>query len=538
MTAMLFKFIFTAIVLFTTHFNLITVPGDTPSRGGLFKRALKVRTLPAGARNRIAMTDTRKPSLSKRIAKNTVIVLVGQALSLLANLAVTIMLAGYLGGSGFGKFSYALVFVSFFALIADFGMKPILVRELARRPERRAEIFGNAFLIKAALNLLAMLAAVTAISFFNFEAETKTILFILTAIILLSAKLSTFRILFEALFHAQLRVDIPILCQILDAVILVLSTWVLIQNQATLSTLTLAYVLSNLPGFLLTIFWSWRLLKPKFRINIELCRVLLQESLPILFYAILMACYDRIDVLLLKTLQGENSVGLYAAAFRLVGPLNFIPLALVTSLFPLMSQYSVNSAESLGKTYVLGMKILGVIGLPLALIATILGGQIFAALYKPVFAPAANAFALLMWAQALFFWNFFLADFNTSNDRQKTNFWAALLMCAMNLGLDLLLIPKWDSLGASAAKLLTNIAGFGVLFYLSYQKSYRVLLWSLARLCGVAALFGAWLFLAQKLNLLLVLGASLFVYPMLLLLCRVFDANEKRLFLRVMERRA
>jgi O-antigen/teichoic acid export membrane protein len=484
------------------------------------------------------MAETRTPSLSKRIAKNTVIVLVGQALSLLANLAVTIMLAGHLGGAGFGKFSYALVFVSFFALIADFGMKPILVRELARQPERRPEIFGNAFLVKAALNLLAMLATAGAIAFWDFEAETKTILFMLTAVILLSAKLSTFRILFEALFQAQLRVDIPVLCQVLDAVILIVSLWALIHNQATLTVLTLAYVLSNLPGFVLTVTWSWRLLKPDFNFNAKLCRALLRESLPIFFYAILMACYDRIDVILLKALQGENSVGLYAAAFRLVSPLNFIPLALVTSLFPLMSQYSVNSAERLGKTYVLGMKVLGVIGLPLALLAAILGERIFAALYKPEFAPAANAFALLMCAQALVFWNFFLADFNTSNDRQKTNFWAALLMCVMNVALNLWLIPRWDSLGASAAKLLTNIAGFGVLFYLSYQKSYRALLTSLARLCGVAVLFGAWLFLAQSMSLLLVLGASLLVYPVLLLTCRVFDAEERRLFLRVLERRA
>lgn len=482
------------------------------------------------------MTDTRIPSLSKRIAKNTVIVLVGQALSLLANLAVTIMLARHLGGAGFGKFSYALVFVSFFALIADFGMKPILVRELARQPERRAEIFGNAFLIKAALNLLAMLATVIAIAFLDFEAETKTVLFILTAVILLSAKLSTFRILFEALFQAQLRVDVPILCQALDAVLLVLSTWALIHNQASLATLTLAYVLSNLPGFVLTIAWSWRLLKPNLHFNPKLCRALLRESLPIFFYAILMACYDRIDVILLKTLQGENSVGLYASAFRLVSPLNFIPLALVTSLFPLMSQYSVGSAESLGKTYMLGIKVLAVISLPLALLATILGEQIFAVLYKPSFAPAAGAFALLMCAQVLVFWNFFLADFNTSNDRQKINFWVALLMCVMNVSLNFWLIPQWDSLGASAAKLLTNIAGFGFLFYLSYQKSYRALLVSMTRLSVVAVLFGAGLILAQRMNLFFVLGASLFVYPVLLLACRVFDENERRLFLRVMQR--
>ena len=73
-----------------------------------------------------------RASLSRKIFKNSSIVLFGQAFSLLANLAVTVMMARYLGEAGFGIFSYGLVFASFFALIADFGMKPIIVWELAR----------------------------------------------------------------------------------------------------------------------------------------------------------------------------------------------------------------------------------------------------------------------------------------------------------------------------------------------------------------------------------------------------------------------
>lgn len=45
-----------------------------------------------------------KATLTRQIFKNSSIVLFGQALSLLANLAVTVMMARYLGDAGFGVF--------------------------------------------------------------------------------------------------------------------------------------------------------------------------------------------------------------------------------------------------------------------------------------------------------------------------------------------------------------------------------------------------------------------------------------------------
>jgi len=469
------------------------------------------------------------PRLSRRIAKNTTIVFLGQGLSLAANLGVTVLLARHLGEAGFGLFSYAIIFVSFFAIIADFGMKPILVREISRHPQRSDTILGNAILVKLALSVLAMILVTGAAVVFGFSSELRVVTWILAGNILLSSKLTTFRILFESIFQARLSMEIPVLCQTLDAVVLVSTIALLVQTDASLMMLAGAYVLSNVPGFLLTLVWSWKVAKPKFVLDRGLCRMLLQQSLPILLYVAFMTFYDRLDVILLQAMKGQSFVGLYAAAFRLVNPLNFIPLAVVTSLYPLMSKYSTTSSEHLGRTYAAGMKILGTIGLPLALGGTIFGDRIFEVLYPQTFAPSAKAFKLLVWAKALVFLNFFLVDFNTSVDRQGFNLWAALSMCLVNLGLDLLLIPRWDIVGASAAKLLTNVVGFGLLFWFSCHRVLISFAPTAAKLSGVAVIFLVWLLAIKTLSLMVALVSSGIVYLMLLMWFGVFDAQERRL---------
>ncbi len=484
------------------------------------------------------MRANGSPSLSQRVAKNTVVVFLGQALSLLANLAVNVVLARHLGEDHFGSFSYALVLVSFFALFADFGMKPILVRELARRPEESETILGNAFLLKIILMSLTFALVWLVPLLTGVSSDLRILLWILAGNLLLSAKLITVRIVWESVFHIRLRMEIPVLFQTLDALLLIVVTLIAVSYNAAVETLAVIYVLCNLPGFLLTYVWSKKMAKPRLHWKRDLVWMFLRESWPIALYLVFMAFYDRLDVLLLESLKGRSEVGLYAAAFRLVSPLNFIPLALATSLFPLLSQFSNSASGKLRQTYVTGMKILATLGLALALVASFFAEPIFAWLYPPAFAPGATAFKYLMWAQALGFLNFYLVDFNASIDRQSFNLRAAFMMALVNLGIDLLLIPKWGIVGASLAKIPTNLIGFALLFTFSRPGDLKPFIKIVARLALVAIGFSAALSFIRDVHLLLALLASGLLYTGLIWLFKVFDAYERALFLRLLGRKA
>jgi O-antigen/teichoic acid export membrane protein len=310
------------------------------------------------------------------------------------------------------------------------------------------------------------------------------------------------------------------------------------KAKASLPAVAAAFVVSNLPGFALTVIAACKITKPQFRWNRELHEMLLRESFPLFVYIILIILYERMDVLQLKAIQGDAAVGLYASAFRLVSPLSFIPMAVASSLYPLMSRFSMSSELNLDKAFAIGIKILVTIGIPLGLGAALVGAEVYRILYTSVFWPAATTFKILVWAQVILFFNFFLATFNVSIDSQRHNIWAALTMCLGAFALNTMLIPRWGTNGAATAKLLANLMGLTVFFYFAYRRTVIALAPIIVKFLGVALVFISWLVLGRELDLIIVLILSAIVYPLLLLIFGVFDENEKRVLIGLIRRSA
>src|ERR1700747_3045041 len=81
---------------------------------------------------------------SQRIVKNVLAGGVAVGLGGLLQAAAIVLIARSVGVSDFGIYSFILAFAVFFQLLADTGLSNILMRELAKTPEKLAEILGAA----------------------------------------------------------------------------------------------------------------------------------------------------------------------------------------------------------------------------------------------------------------------------------------------------------------------------------------------------------------------------------------------------------
>src|SRR6185369_16785924 len=68
--------------------------------------------------------------------------------SLFVGLVVNVSVARYLRPENFGLLNYALSFVSIFAAFSTLGIDQIIVRELAKAPEKKDDLLGTAFILK------------------------------------------------------------------------------------------------------------------------------------------------------------------------------------------------------------------------------------------------------------------------------------------------------------------------------------------------------------------------------------------------------
>jgi O-antigen/teichoic acid export membrane protein len=384
------------------------------------------------------------------------------------NMVTIVILARAWGEEMFGIFSYALVVVGLFALLPDFGMQPVLIREMARRRSQAGRIVGLALFSKAVLALIAFLLLAVAAAAFYPEPRLRMALAWLSLTILISAKLNTLRVVLEGVFHADMDMGLPVVFQLLDGVLQVVLVGGLVLIKATPGQVIAGYVFSNLPGLVLTLAFVLKRVRPLFCVERAQLRWLFEESFPLFLYLGLTMLYERLDVLFLKSLWGEAAVGVYSTAFRFTAPLGFVPFAVATALYPVMARAASADDEKLGLAFRMGVKGLLLIGLVLGVAGTVVGRPLFLLLFGERFADAALPFQLLLWSQCFTFLTFFVVDFNNSRNRQARNTLFMLCMLLLALPVQWWFIRRYGVTGAAWAKLGLNGAGLFVLYRLSW----------------------------------------------------------------------
>lgn len=408
-------------------------------------------------------------SLSTRITQNTFFLLIGQIVVLALNTITLVILARAWDASHFGIFSYALVFVGFFTLLPDFGMKPILIREMSRNKSNASFILANALFLKLIFSFLALMGLWIGSAVFFEDPSLRSAIFILSFLLLLSSKNGAIRVVFESFFHAHMEMQFPMLFQFLDAFFQMVLVGICVYLKMDFSAVLLTYALAHIPGFIYTFFCTQKYMLFSFHVQWEEMRWLLVESIPLFIYLLLVMFYERIDVLYVKGIWGNTALGIYSSAFRLTAPLVFIPTAVSSALYPAISEQREDQGTRLSTLFSLGLKILFLLGMGIGILGLLLGKPLFLLLFGGRYLKAVFPFQCLLLAQGMMFILFFLVDWNNARDRQSRNTWYILLMLILALALQWVWIRIYGINGAGIAKLLLNGIGLWVLFWISLR---------------------------------------------------------------------
>jgi O-antigen/teichoic acid export membrane protein len=103
-------------------------------------------------------------------------------------------------------------------------------------------------------------------------------------------------------------------------------------------------------------------------------------------------------------MKGDAVVGWYNAAYRLVMGLQFIPLALVGAIYPILSRYhSISAKDNLMIVYEKAFKLLSMLAIPLGIGTSLLADRIIIFLYGNNFSNSIIALQILIWVVSLFF---------------------------------------------------------------------------------------------------------------------------------------
>ncbi len=181
------------------------------------------------------------------------------------------------------------------------------------------------------------------------------------------------------------------------------------------------------------------------------------KGLPFALTFVLTILYFRIDQPLIAAFKGLGQAGLYAAAYKPIESLLFVPITFLSIVFPVLSVYYRERRADLLEAVSRFYKGLLLMGWPVSMGIFVLAHPLTPLLLGRGFLASEPALRVLALALGIAFVNnAFIGALNAS-DHQSSFTWAAGWSVVANLALNLALIPLFGYQGASWATVLTEL---------------------------------------------------------------------------------
>jgi O-antigen/teichoic acid export membrane protein len=396
-----------------------------------------------------------EPTGVRRVLQGFAVLALATVATRAIGFVVLALVAREIGPTTLGAYSFALALASYFVAIpSNFGIAILAIRDIARdRPSARP-VTGEALVLQAALAtgfLLGMLALAPVLSSDPSVRRLLPIVGVYYLVYVLTA---------DWALQAVQRMSAVALVRLAGQVVFGAATpLILVGGLAGAERYAWMTVVGAgvTAGLALALVWR----DPGAPIRPRSHRALLtrlRRSMPIGFSLVMLQVYYSVDQVLIGYLKDNEEVGLYAAATKIPFMLIAFSTLWATALYPHASQLFERDrgllARQVGTFASLGV----VVGLPLAVGASLLANDVMVAVFGGAYSGAGTAFALLVWAVAVLFVSVNFANVLLAAGEERRFAIAVTAGAALNVALNFALIPRFGGAGAAAATIAAELA--------------------------------------------------------------------------------
>lgn len=434
------------------------------------------------------------PVRGPRAALDIAVQLVGRVANLALGVVATVVIVRTLGDDGFGQWATATAVVSITTSAGDLGIQNIAIRHAVAEPEQESSWLGALLSLRVALAVPLSVASAVAVLLLATSAEMRVAGLILAAGVLLSAPSAA-----EAIFQLRVRNDVSIAVLTLNSIVWTAAVVVIWQSGGEMVALAAALVATNLATTVVLVALALRAVPVRFTDYRRRWRELMRVGLPIGVAGVLTLAYARIDQVLVFELAGERAAGLYGAAYHLLNSLSFVPLSVMTTLFPLVAAAHAVDMRRVHRLVQLAADYLAMASLPAFALSLVAASDIARVLFGPEFTDAGRVLPILMASYVAICFGYIAGNLMVIVGLQRAFVRYAVLALIVNVTLNLVLVPRYGFVAAGWVTLITEVmvnalAGRAVLRAIGLRPQLGTMLRALA----AVALTGAALVLVRE----------------------------------------
>lgn len=388
-----------------------------------------------------------------KILSNAFWLTLGKTGQVLLNFLVGTLTVRYLGPSNYGLVSYAAAYSGFFYSLCTLGLPSVLVKEFQDHPGEEGEILGTSLALRAGSSILSaglILGVVLVVD------RGDLITAAVVALCIVGMVLRIFET-FSCWFQSRQESKITAVANLAASVITAAYKALLLILGKSVAWFAMATAVDYL--CLAVAFYSAyrRCGGGKLQFSRERGQSLLKKSGHFILPGLMVAVYAQTDKFMLKQLLGQAETGYYATAVSLSTAWCFVLSAIIDAVTPEITEaYGRNKDEFRRRNRQL-YAVIFYLSAVVSILLTCFAEPLVAWIYGEAYRKAAGPLRVVTWYTAFSYLGVARNAWVVCENRQKYLIWVYFAAAISNIGLNLLLIPRWGSVGAAVASLVAQV---------------------------------------------------------------------------------
>lgn len=467
---------------------------------------------------------------SRRAFVDIVAQVAGRIFNLGLGVVVTLVIVRTLGDRGFGQWATILAVVQIAVTFCDMGLVSVTVNQAARDPDSERAWLGALITLRAALTVPVAVVSMLVVLALSTTSQMRT-----AGVVLCLALFAGIASAYTAGFQLRVRNDLAIVVVTVNSVLWTATAAAIALAGGGMVAFAFAFVGAAAAATAVNVMLGMRMASVQLAGSRRIWGELARAALAVGGAGLLVTAYVRIDQLIVFETVGARQAGLYGAAYRMLDQAQFVPAAVMTTLFPMIAAAYPADLARVRRLTQAAVAYLAMASLPALAFAIVAGTPVMELLFGREFAAAGPALAILIGAFVCISLAYIIGYLRIAFGLQNTYVAYAAIGLVVNVALNLALVPRYGFIAAAWVTLVTEFLVLALSSRVVLQRlEFRPQVGHFARIVAAATLLGLalWGLQAAGVGVVLLAVAAVFVYVGLLFGVGALSPTELRALAR------
>jgi O-antigen/teichoic acid export membrane protein len=404
-----------------------------------------------------------------KVIRNILALLINQVGTWTISFVLTLMVPPYLGVKLYGAYAFLITYTGLFSILIGLGTGTYLTWRIAREPEGASRLTVNTLALQVPLGIICAIACLVILPIIDRD----PLLFRLAAILIVSTILSSLIATCVAALGGLQNMRIPAMIVLATMAMGAAGTVTCILLHQNILVIASTALVAQVLGAAIILAYTHRIIHLRPHIQPTLWPAIIKGGVPFFTWSAVLLLYGQIDIPMLKVMAGDNAVGWYSVALRVVSLPVFVPTIITTAVLPALSKEKSADSPYFRDLAARSIRIIAAVNIPACVGTMLLASSLLPLLHYPrSFDQAVPLMIILAVNLPLVALDMVLGTILISLGKQKAWTLVGVIAAVTNPIANLWAIPMTQhtygngAIGASLTTLLTEVIMLAGALYL------------------------------------------------------------------------